>query len=1376
MTFGQTITWTAVPNGFKPGTTNVLQISVVVSPRLTSTGSTDEHLVDYRDWLDWPSNHVKFTVKIGTHKIHPSSVHVVAPALMPPSTTSSELWRRVFDHATPVVPFAYNTSFMDRDVLSYPLNYVREWFVNTYTDIASKYGTNFPTIPQLFGPYAPVPVSQDALEVAKRKIASYYNTQEGKYAIPPQPTPDPPTDLLQTLIYTTSLVNGEATPPPQPPLIPDFHQTIGTLGKYPVLLRAFSLVYDLEVDLPSGLPSTVGLSVDASWHPTPTGFPTTNVFPIVQTTSATWVAEPRPTKPKIFDGQLILSKTAAGGQPLYPVIEVDVDGATIKTFNFVDAVDHAQTMRSLNSPTTYSVPSLRSNGLVLGNTGAAYIFTQDQAASSDLNTAIEAVTPAPVLYAEDITHGARIDVLDGEVNEWAQLCARVAPGTVYPGAPMGYVIGRGGKKKVVPLPTGNPGSPGPEPGESGAPFDEGWIEISLTQSAPGMPKSSLYLHETLFRWTGWSLVADRPGRHWAEKKNKSSANEFNPPNSTTNVPIQVSHAAAPHTLLALRFGHAYRFRARTVDLAGNSKPFIPTVTSESLALGSPTRIYARMEPVISPILIPAASRTPGEHLFRMVIRSETYATDDSTVTPCIRHVSPPSVAEEMAEAHGVLDVSGESAPDQSLYNTIASRAGMTYASAQVVATLGGVADPVVPGNYQWPSGVFYYPGANLAVPYMPDPICRGASFQFLPGTTPASEPVVVPFLADAPWPATTPVTLQLNAGTGAPSIDSSVSGDTLNVYIPQGTFLESRISSFMNVPDLALMGLWQWLIETGLASSALERLIATGQHWMFTPYDTITFVHAVRQPNPPTIHSMTITTREPNKTWALVSGTVDVDFSGSQKIDLMSYWETPYDDGYSAAGSVPINGNAHVADLPLELAQPVPQSVSVSDVRHDFGDTKYRSVNYQAQATSRFLEYFEQTVSVTITGTSPASINAGGFAAGSVIVASSVTTGGRVETTTYAVNSDYIEDDEAGTIALVSTADGGTIPSGTPLDITFVAPPVTNTSAPVAVPVPSTARPAAPDVRYIVPLFKFETVTGENGAVTSTRTGNALRVYLGRPWYSSGDGEELGVVLWPTGHLLVPGVLGNLFTQYGRDPIRTTNPTKVGPVLADFTLMSTPGPDLNLAEGASLPVNPTVDVAGHTVQFEGTSHYLWYADIAIDTSSPLGGTGPDVFSEWPFIRLGLVRFQPNSIANNEISRVVVADVIQLAPDRVASVTFPIGISEENNTVNVSVTGVASAAGTQIGVPPRVVSVNVQEQVAGITDPDLQWADVPGTEVTLDATEGPGYQFTWQGTVTLPSTTASLRLRITETEVYLYTPAIGPPTYEGRIVYLDTIPL
>src|SRR5690606_22594759 len=58
--------------------------------------------------------------------------------------------------------------------------------------------------------------------------------------------------------------------------------------------------------------------------------------------------------------------------------------------------------------------------------------------------------------------------------------------------------------------------------------------------------------------------------------------------------------------------------------------------------------------------------------------------------------------------------------------------------------------------------------------------------------------------------------------------------------------------------------------------------------------------------------------------------------------------------------------------------------------------------------------------------------------------------------------------------------------------------------------VPASAAPDDPRVLYVVPTFRWERSSSANAATQqATRHGNGLRVWLDRPWFSSGDGELL---------------------------------------------------------------------------------------------------------------------------------------------------------------------------------------------------------------------------------------------------------------------------
>ena len=280
----------------------------------------------------------------------------------------------------------------------------------------------------------------------------------------------------------------------------------------------------------------------------------------------------------------------------------------------------------------------------------------------------------------------------------------------------------------------------------------------------------MYLPETLTRWNGWSLVAPRPGKHIDDASDDSLVDDAgNPPPPGSNFQLQIEYAATPGTLPTLRFGRVYRFRARVVDLAGNSVPF---ASNAPLTYATPPAVYGRVEPVASPVVVPCAPRTPGESLETIVIRSNYDIPDSSPlIVPSERHLAPPASSEDMVEAHGALDGTN-GAPQASLYSLIAGRDGLTYKSASVMSLYGGEVDTQpLNGSNEW----VYYPPVTapsssqpaFGVPYLPDVLGAGVSLLGLPGA---------PFKRDnlafdtvGPWPARRALRLVVRAGHAAPS-------------------------------------------------------------------------------------------------------------------------------------------------------------------------------------------------------------------------------------------------------------------------------------------------------------------------------------------------------------------------------------------------------------------------------------------------------------------------------------------------------------------------------------------------------------------------------------------------------------------------------
>ena len=384
------------------------------------------------------------------------------------------------------------------------------------------------------------------------------------------------------------------------------------------------------------------LSVIPSWTPK-LGRPsplcdanTTNVMPVTMTTSSSgWpgAARARPGDRRRF--------AAVFRHRSYQVIELDLDGATVKSLNFVQNVWNAQfAQRSADTPTTYAVPHLRSAGLSLSKTGQALALYQNWQNNDAFNSAIEAVAAraghACTSKTSPRVTGSTCATPRREAG--TQLCARTGakpardsaatgsgqPGHGRAGPARGRGLGRAGDDAE---PTPSAAEPARVPAR---------VPDALVRLEPG---------------------GSRPGKHLSDTSDDRLEDDDR---RTRPRPATISAAASttrqrrePCRLCGSAASTA--FRHRVVDLAGNSVPFTPH--SGAFHTGPPRRsTYRRFEPVPSPVLVPTAPRTPGESLEHLVIRSNYDIPDGSPrIVPCERHLAPPSTGEEMAETHGVLD-------------------------------------------------------------------------------------------------------------------------------------------------------------------------------------------------------------------------------------------------------------------------------------------------------------------------------------------------------------------------------------------------------------------------------------------------------------------------------------------------------------------------------------------------------------------------------------------------------------------------------------------------------------------------------------------------------------------------------------------------
>ncbi|MBC8145756.1 MAG: hypothetical protein H7X80_09220, partial [bacterium] len=923
--------------------------------------------------------------------------------------------------------------------------------------------------------------------------------------------------------------------------------------------------------------------------------------------------------------------------PRFALLQVDPDGAAMKAVDFaINFQRLRQQHMSYTNPDTAGLPALRTSGIGLIRNNRAFGMWNNLQAIYARNLAVTG-GGATELFLDDIIRGYRVDVRDGD-GDWFSLTERV-----------GYYH----------LTSADPAYTGDNPMQI---TDEGHVKGASTSSdLNGGP--DLYLHEAMFRWEGWSLATPKPGKTIVRQESDPNlppevpGHRQNSNAGVANIHMEVNFRTVEKSLPRLRFGNSYRMRVRAVDLGGygprmKDAPVDAKYLSNALA-------YSRFEPVTQPFIVLRDKVREGESAERMVIRSNfdkktsDYTTFAQTTfaaefTPeNSRWLSPPKTSQLTAETHGMFDAMIKAGQIEEAYH-LASKEEGTFLDTSIIdpqnpntpivvtgsKILNSPSTPVPPAgdvkrkvlrpgeitnpahDEVWTRGAPLAPGqyvihteAELLLPYLPDPIARGCAIEGLrdvsgngviPGGAPKVElgpfatfdrtyrVVKIPY--EGTWPDHKPFKVVIRERPGTINGDDCV--ETFNdstlppvwdagnreliVYLGKGEVMKLRYSSYLDKNDLHKMGIWKWL-DGSPRKNDFEPYGTSGVAWMVTPYRELVLVHAVQQPicKPKIVKYSS--SKQLGDTFALFRGNFEINSPSSGRIDVKGVW-TEWIDPLNEPKPKQITGNAEVYhfDVPdyLNNALTIPDSIPKppKEFRHDFNDTKYRKVDYNLVATSRFREYFPQSI------------------------------------------------------------------WSDPTNITRVG----NAYSPVKI--LNSARPAMPKILYIIPTFGWQVPPpSATGEIVSRRCGGGLRVYMDRPWYSSGDEELLGVVLYK-GTTAVPkeSALKPYVTEWGMDPVWSSFPTYAYTQVGHFKAFETAGYDLTLDE----VTGETVNVVGYTPGYD-EDRKLWYCDIEVDA-------GP---AYYPFIRLALARFQPNSVPNAHLSRVVMTDFAQLAADRAASITF-----------------------------------------------------------------------------------------------------------------------
>jgi hypothetical protein len=1013
----------------------------------------------------------------------------------------SRLWHTLFD-GVHVGPGTFQ-DMSDHSIASFPAVGVTELVRDTYTAVAEQSPTTHP--PATGGPLSVLhPIGELVLQDRRR-----LETWDEPTGVLPSTSPSPrdpngpgrivdrvhtsrgtPARVQQTISEVLRFYDRPGAADPEGPDVvpaeperpdPEFHALCATLGDYPQLLRLLGLAIDLVIVDAEHIAEGTGRMrfVDVG-EPEWLQHDRARPWTAYELRDGRFVAEPRNREDELADGSLRVE-----ARRLFHVEQIDLDGAALKlagtartvvtTAQTVQAEPGDDTVAASMTADAATLPALRGPGLTLYRDQRAGVVVQgwDDTAQQEADRVHGDVT----LFAEEVTRGYRLDVAEKEDPEtWFSLHERIGR----------YWLrtGTAGERTDLPI----------EPTER---RDEGYLKRA-SASHNATEDTVAYLHEAVAGWEGWSLAAPRPGH----RIGTTAVEQVSRADQGTDLPLEVDVRVAPGSLPRLRFGRTYRMRARLVDMAGSS------VEPDLL---EPTHVtdwttFHRWDPVPSPAVVPRRPFTEGESLLRLVIRSTLGVTAaDYVQLPRVvdlaghtrddlayrdvaeRHLAAPIGSQQLAELHGLFDDAvrlGATAGQRDTAFEVARLSEGTFASpADAGAITDGVAPqrpfPAVDGegnplpvhaNVLGSGEYVLHDVDRLSLPYLPDPLASGLSFTTLPGD---GDTRVLDWPGGPDWFDRRPVLLRVEEGSGPPAWDATAR--RLTVQLPQAAHVRVHVSSVIPREDLPLMGVW--MLEREPFRAAQEEDASLGRHWMLTPWTTIDLVHAVEKPleapvvqvAEPPVHNSAVH-RFRGETFASLTGTIACHAASTGRLDVDATW-TEWHDDLTEAEPHQVDGQAHVGDFLIDADEdqariartehaPRPGVPATHLLRHELGDTKHRHVAYRAKASTRFREYFPPP-------------------------------------------------------EVLDPATGG-------------AHLIEHVGPELLLHVPSSHRPDPPDVAYVVPTWSWEEreTIGVRPSLTSRRffrglrttrirrrVGGGLRVYLNRPWFSSGDGELLGVVV-----------------------------------------------------------------------------------------------------------------------------------------------------------------------------------------------------------------------------------------------------------------------
>jgi len=1255
----QKIVVTALPDGIN-AKGGKWRVSAAIGLQVEDANTTLQNVKDMLGWAELVKN-AKFIVELNGN---PVEANVVGTKVDP------GLWKNLFSPTIKVKSFEQE-DFSQLPLVSYPVKHILG-YIKTLVEATGKLfstdlpkSTDYTENPAMtaisdysvtdFPKRGRTKITLDSIVVNKQTGQRLKGTLNQKKYIPFSNTPNAATDFAQLKNFhglydqkpIKNFVQG-----PRPDF--EFHEILSVLSSYPQLLRMLGLVIDLEFTGPV-TPMMRGTEPNIRIIPSGINFSATTQFvcPATAYTKTGSGFYARAMEGSVIDKGYLKINTEA-----FTVFQVDTDGAALKLCQQLDALqlrkakhifyayeglmpnEAAIPFYSNESPRKEGLPSHRTAGIAVARNGMAENLSGKFKRMNDWKNGLLKGSTAPagvtgtnaswiltsdVLYADDVNLGYRMDV-QPEGSTWFSLHQRKNNYSF---------INSSGSHIAIPGTDDN---------------DEGFIQTSASEEKT-QTGSQLKVGEAIARWEGWSLSVPRPGKSLNDPTTPrktgepyqevytDKAKEEAKYEGVTDFKLNVKPGIVKGSLPMLRFGKKYSIKIRTVDLAGNSAD-IHSKPENELAIAGNIR-YMRYEPVDAPFLVLGTEVKDGESSEVMVIRSNegvpvaNYEKDNNLgkiyKDESIRHVKPPRTTVEMATTHGMFD-KGIGAG-----NTPAEAAAFAAEAANIYKKITAEKDPLIkeflPADSPYQLAVIDGNQKTINVEYLVDPMAAGVVFYVSPNdpNLKLADPEIltrrVSFYFDTEVTDTNanevynyekwmkPQTFRVKLREGTPGITWDPASRTLQVNVIKGLIFKMCYACFWRPADLLKhSGILEMMGMSSLGDTIGKR-IAKGQHWMFSPPRELSFVHAVQQPITsfggktfPQIAKI-VPDRDFGENVAKLNSHFLVHGPSTDKLDIEADWIEWIDDvSYSEP-------------QPYKEKDDVQRTLSKSKVFHfttPYAVFEYVFGDLDAVKGNPFLAIKHQ-----FSDTKHRKVNY-------KVIAST-------RYREYFFN--LIKEKKDFSLTRESTVIKNVI-------------------------IPSSARPLAPQVEYVIPNFEWDRVTKGNSTITGR--GSGLRVYLKRPWYSSGEGEQLAVVLpMPAANDNLGSSHNATFTTWGSDPTKLSGkppsiPFGDSPSITVFVGIKKENADLSV----SVSEDPTarVMVALFDVKYD-KERELYYADIMMNFG----------FAYFPFVRLALARYQRYSVRKGLqdccLSPIVQADYIQIPPPRFSSLTY--GSSKNNITVGIT---------------------------------------------------------------------------------------------------------